>query len=344
MDASRPSGLNTNPLTLTSYIIEEQRNYKEASGDFTLLMQSIQTACKFIASKVKKAGIANLYGLAGAENTSGDQVKKLDVIANEVFINCLLSSKKVAVMISEENEKPIEIPVEDQGNYFIAFDPLDGSSNIDANVSIGSIFSIWRRKSDPHTPITEADWQRNGSDILAAGYCLYGSSTHFLLATQGKVSIFTLDPSLGEFILSHNNVKIPNGKDKKKIYSINEGNAMIWEAATTEYINTLKFPKSGSPYSLRYIGSMVADVHRTILYGGIFLYPGDTKSPEGKLRVLYECFPMAFILEQCGGHCVTGTMRLLDIEVKKPHQRTGIILGSPDDISAVQTIYDKHRK
>jgi fructose-1,6-bisphosphatase I len=164
-------------------------------------------------------------------------------------------------------------------------------------VSIGSIFAIWKRKSAVGTPHTEDDWKRNGKDIEATGYCLYGSSTHFLLALPGKVSNFTLDPSLGEFILTHKDMKIPNGKSRKTIYSINDGNAKIWDTAITEYIQSVKFPASGSPYSSRYIGSMVADVHRTILYGGIFLYPADTKSPSGKLRVLYECFPMAYIIE-----------------------------------------------
>lgn len=217
-------------------------------------------------------------------------------------------------MVSEENENFISVNVENQGKYYVAFDPLDGSSNIDANVSIGSIFSIWRRVSDISEGTSEKDYLRNGNDIVASGYCLYGSSVHLLLATIGNVNGFTLDPSLGEFILTHPDIKFP--AKSQKIYSINEGNALAWTDPIKNYINDIKFPQSGKvsdAYKLRYIGSMVADVHRTLLYGGIFLYPADNSSKNGKLRVLYECFPMAFIVEQAGGKCIADERRLLDI-------------------------------
>lgn len=242
-----------------------------------MLISSIQTACKFISSKVRKAGIANLYGTSGGENTSGDVVKKLDVISNDVFINSLRASGKVAIMASEENKDAIQVEIKSQGKYAVAFDPLDGSSNIDANVSIGSIFAVWRRITDSNdeSGAKVEDILQCGDKLVAAGYCLYGTSTQFVLSTGGPVNGYTLDISLGEFILTHPNMRIPK---KGKIYSINEGNSIFWEEAIKEYINNKKNPADGkTPYSLRYVGSMVADVHRTLLYGGIFLYPGDVK-------------------------------------------------------------------
>jgi len=337
----KPTITNTDPMTLTRYLVNCQQKHKEASGDFTLLLTSIQTACKFISSKVRKAGIANLYGLAGSENASGDSVKKLDVLSNEVFINTLRSSAKVAIMASEENDDVIEVEIEKQGNYVVAFDPLDGSSNIDANVSIGSIFAIWKKPVPGKGEI--ADLLRKGDDLVAAGYTIYGSSTQLVLAIKdAPVNGFTLDPSLGEFILTHPDIKIPK---RGKIYSINEGNARHWDEPITKYIESKKFPPEGkSAYSLRYIGSMVADVHRTLLYGGIFLYPADKASPNGKLRVLYEVFPMAFICEKAGGKASNGYERVLGLTPKKIHERSGIILGSAEDVEDVEKLYAEYKK
>ncbi|EGR33939.1 hypothetical protein IMG5_030200 [Ichthyophthirius multifiliis] len=329
--------IDTNIFTLTRNLVYEQQQIKEASGDFTFLISSIQTACKFISSKVKKAGIAKLYGQAGIENTSGDSVKKLDVLSNEVFINSLRSSGKCCILASEEEEKHIEIDIKQQGKYVVCFDPLDGSSNIDANVSIGSIFGIWKRVSDQSEPADIEDILQSGRQIVAAGYCLYGSSTQFVISTGNGVNGYTLDPSLGEFVLTHPNIQV---RPRGNIYSINEGNSLYWDDATKNYIKSIKQPSDGnSPYSLRYIGSMVADIHRTILYGGIFLYPTDKKNKQGKLRVLYETLPMAFIIEKAGGKAITGDGNVLDIKPKKIHERCGIICGSFDDVNDCEKFY-----
>jgi len=334
--------VNTDPITLTRFLVNSQQHSKEATGDFTLLLTSIQTACKFISSKVRKAGIANLYGTAGGgSNASGDVVKKLDVLSDEVFINTLKSSSKVAIMATEEQDEAVEVDIENQGKYVVCFDPLDGSSNIDANVSIGSIFAIWKRL-DTEKPSIK-DLLRKGDEIVAAGYCVYGSATQIVLALgEGGVNCFTLDNSLGEFVLTHPDIKIPK---KGNIYSINEGNASVWDEPVTKYVHGKKFPKDGKkPYSLRYIGSMVADVHRTLLYGGIFLYPSDKNSPSGKLRVLYEVFPMGYIVEKAGGKASNGYGRVLEITPKKIHERSGIILGSSDEVDEVEQLYAEWKK
>lgn len=331
----------TDPITLTRYLIASQKDHCEATGDFTLLLTAIQTACKYISSKVRKAGIANLYGIAGGVNMSGDTQKKLDVLSNEVFINVLKASSKCAILASEEDDDPIEVTIENQGKYVVCFDPLDGSSNIDANVSIGSIFGIWKKISAGPSGTLE-DLLQNGDSLLAAGYTLYGTSTQMVIALgDGPVNGYTLDPSIGEFILTHPDIKIPK---RGVIYSINEGNAGAWEEPITKYIHSKKFPGPGEKgYSLRYIGSMVADVHRTLLYGGIFLYPADKKSPSGKLRVLYEVFPMAYIVERAGGKAIDGHKRVLEIQPKKIHERSGIILGSVEDVDDVEKLYKEHR-
>jgi fructose-1,6-bisphosphatase I len=329
--------VNTDPVTLTRYLINSQKEHNEATGDFTLLLTSIQTACKFISSKVRKAGIANLYGIAGGVNMSGDTQKKLDVLSNEVFINVLKASSKCCILASEEDDDPIEVDIENQGKYVVCFDPLDGSSNIDANVSIGSIYAIWKKVSTGPTGTIE-DLLQKGDNLIAAGYCLYGTSTQMVLAlADGPVNGFTLDPSLGEFILTHPDIRIPK---RGVIYSINEGNAAAWEEPVAKYIHSKKFPAEGQKgYSLRYIGSMVADVHRTLLYGGIFMYPADKKAPNGKLRVLYEVFPMAYIVERAGGKASNGYGRVLTLQPKKVHERVGIILGSSEDVDDVEKLH-----
>lgn len=264
----------TDIITLTRHLMADQQAHKQATGDYTLLLSSIALACKYVSYQVRRAGLSNLYGLMGGQNTSGDSQKKLDVLANEVFINSLRSSSKCAVLISEEEENAIEIDIPQQGKYIVAFDPLDGSSNIDANVSIGTIYGIWKRKSEG-AKTTKEDVLQKGTELVAAGYCVYGSATIMVLCSEKKVDGYTLDGSIGEFVLTHPNMKIPK---RGNIYSINEGNAGVWDEPITKYIQEKKFPKEGKKaYSLRYVGSMVADVHRTILYGGIFLYPGDKK-------------------------------------------------------------------
>ncbi|ORZ32776.1 hypothetical protein BCR44DRAFT_1515222 [Catenaria anguillulae PL171] len=302
----------TDLVTLSRHVLAEQRAHKDATGDLTLLLVSIQLGCKFVATCVRKAGIVNLTGLAGDTNVQGEEQKKLDVLANEIFINSLRSSGKVGVMVSEEDEEIIVVGEKDRdGNahsYAVVFDPLDGSSNIEAGVSIGTIFGIYRiqnKKGDA----TAADVLRPGREM---------------------------------FILTHNNIRIPK---RGKIYSVNEGNSVYWDKACTEYFTSLKTrTKDGkpAPYSARYVGSMVADVHRTLLYGGIFAYPADSKSRKGKLRVLYECFPMAYLIENAGGRATTGSSPMLDLVPESIHARSPIFLGSEEDVKELEALYAKY--
>lgn len=327
-----------NAVTLTRWILQQQSRHPEARGELTLLLQSVQLACKVIGNAVRKAGIANLYGLAGGENTSGDSQKKLDIVSDEAFINSLTFSRQVCIMVSEEQEEPVV--VEDQGNgrYAIVFDPLDGSSNIDANVSVGTIFGIFHLDHD--RPATLEDVLRPGNELVCSGYALYGGATMIVLTVGDGVHGFTLDPSLGEFILTHPGIRIP---EQAKIYSINEGNSAKWDGATREFVASCKEPADGGkPMSLRYIGSMVADVHRTLLYGGVFCYPGDSSSPDGKLRLLYEGAPMAHLVEQAGGAATDGRTRILDLEPEGPHSRCPIFLGSTGAVRRVEEIYRRH--
>jgi len=260
--------------------------------------------------------------------------KKLDVIANEIFINALKSSGKTAILVSEEDEEAIFVEEGLRGKYIVCFDPLDGSSNIECAVSIGTIFGIYRVPDNSKGEIS--DVLRPGSEMIAAGYACYGSSTVLVISTGAEVNGYTLDPSLGEFILTHPSITLPS---KGKIYSINEGNASKWDQATKDYIDSVKFQKS--PYSCRYIGSMVADVHRTLLYGGIFGYPGDKSAANGKLRILYEVFPMAYLTEKAGGKATTGRQRVLDIVPKSIHERCPVWLGSKEDVEQVEACYKK---
>lgn len=322
------------PVTLTSHLLEMQQEQEHATGDFTLLLTAIQSACKYISSKVRSSGIASLFGFSGGANKSGEDQKKLDVLANDVFMNVLAKSGKVCILASEE-EETARIIASKNGRYLVSFDPLDGSSNIEVNISIGSIFSITKLKEGVEAK--ESELLKSGNEIIAAGYCLYGSSTLMVLSIgKNIVNGYTLDPDLGEFILTHPSIKIPN---KGNTYSINEGNSSIWEDPITNYVNSKKFPKEGKAYSLRYVGSMVADVHRTLINGGIFLYPADKKNKNGKLRVLYECFPMSFVIENAGGKSSTGKMRVLDIVPTKVHERCPIIIGSEQDVSEVEKFY-----
>jgi len=331
---------NTEIITLPRHILAEQRKYKDASGDLSMLLVSIQLGCKFVANAVRKAKLVNLTGLAagGTSNVQGEEQKKLDVLANEIFINAMEDSGKVAVMVSEENDEAFIVDSARRGNYSVVFDPLDGSSNIDCAVSIGTIFGVYQNNgSDGEVK----DVLKPGSEMVAAGYCLYGSSVVLVMATKNGVNGYTLDPSIGEFILSHPDIKIPS---RGKIYSINEGNSKYWYEPVSKYIEHLKYPEDPkkSPYGARYVGSMVADVHRTLLYGGIFGYPADKKSAKGKLRVLYECFPMAFVLEKAGGKATTGTARILDMVPESIHVRSPIWLGSAEDVGEVEEYFKKY--
>lgn len=329
--------LQNTPLTLTTHLIQMQKDQPQATGDFTLLLTAIQSACKYISSKVRSAGVANLGGYSGTSNESGEEQKALDVLSNDVFNNVLSKCGKCCILASEEEENAVVIESTD-GKYIVAFDPLDGSSNIEVNISIGSIFSIMKKTNDEKPSIK--DLLKSGNEVIAAGYCLYGSSTQMILSIGNyQVNGYTLDPSFGEFILSHPNIKIPN---KGAIYSINEGNYVNWDKATINYVMDKKNPKEGKAYSLRYVGSMVADVHRTLIKGGVFLYPSDQKSKNGKLRVLYECFPMSFIIEHAGGASSTGKGRVLDILPTKIHERCSIIIGSKSDVNEFDEYVKKY--
>ncbi|KAK6240621.1 hypothetical protein SCA6_006010 [Theobroma cacao] len=325
----------TDLMTITRHVLNEQSKYPESRGDFTILLSHIVLGCKFVCSAVSKAGLAKLIGLAGETNVQGEEQKKLDVLSNEVFVKALISSGRTCILVSEEDEEATFVEPSKRGRYIVVFDPLDGSSNIDCGVSIGTIFGIYLVK-DKDNPTLD-DVLQPGRNLLAAGYCMYGSSCTLVLSTGSGVNGFTLDPSLGEFILTHPDMKIPK---KGKIYSVNEGNAKNWDEPTTRFVEKCKFPTDGSPpKSLRYVGSMVADVHRTLLYGGIFLYPADKKSPNGKLRVLYEVFPMSYLMEQAGGQAFNGKQPALDLVPKKIHERSPVFLGSYDDVEEIKALY-----
>uniref|UniRef100_UPI00358E8904 fructose-1,6-bisphosphatase 1-like n=1 Tax=Myxine glutinosa TaxID=7769 RepID=UPI00358E8904 len=331
------SPFDTDVITMTRFVLEEGRK-AGGTGEFNQMLTALLCSIKAISLAVRKAGLAHLYGLAGNVNVTGDQVKKLDVLSNDMVTNMLKSSFTTCVLVSEEDENAVIVDLDKQGKYVVCFDPLDGSSNIDCLESIGTIFAIYRKVSTESA--SEKDALQPGINMAAAGYALYGSATLVALTTGQGVNFFMLDPGIGEFILVDRNVKI---KKKGKIFSLNEGYAKFFDPAVTEYVQRKKFPEDGSaPYGARYVGSMVADVHRTIKYGGIFMYPANSKSPKGKLRLLYECNPMAFIVEQAGGIATTGTQRILEVQPETIHQRVPFFVGSPDDVQEFLDIYKKH--
>ncbi|TLS27834.1 hypothetical protein PpBr36_00574 [Pyricularia pennisetigena] len=331
--------VNTNIVTLTRFLTEEQAKHKEATGDFTLLCHALQFSFKAIAYYIRRATLVNLTGLAGSSNTTGDDQKKLDVIGNDLFIEAMRSSGKCALLVSEEEEDIIFFTNGNGGaRYAVACDPIDGSSNLDAGVSVGTIFGI--HKLAEGSTGSKEDILKPGSELLAAGFTMYGASAQLVLTMKsGGVNGFTLDTAFGEFILTHPDMRIPKSR---AIYSVNEGNSLYWEDHVKEYFNSLKHPqdKSGKPYSARYIGSMVADAYRTLLYGGIFAYPADKKSPKGKLRILYECAPMAMVFENAGGQAVDSNMkRMLDVVPEHIHDRSGIFMGSWDEVEKVKSYH-----
>lgn len=329
-------------VTIQRHILANQKKHPEATGELSGLLNAIAFAGKLIQKEVRKAGLVDILGLTGRTNIQGERVQKLDMYSHQIFSRVLSQSGFVCVLASEEEEDVINVPPgEKLGTYAIAFDPLDGSSNIDANVSIGSIFGIYRRRS-PNGPGTIEDLLRPGRELIAAGYILYGSSTMMLFSTGEGVHAFTYDPSAGEFLLSHTNIQIPK---RGKIFSVNEGNYNYWIDSVREYIKYLKEPDKASnrPYNARYVGSLVADFHRTLLYGGIFLYPGSTTRPQGKLRVVYEAAPLAYIVEQAGGKAVFGGPGCLirSIEPKTLHDRTPLFIGSEEDVDELQSFLVK---
>ncbi len=316
-------------MTLDEFTIQETRKFPQATGELSALLRDIGLACKLINKQVLKAGLVDILGKHGATNVQGEEQMKLDVYADETLINILRNSNDCAGVASEENDDFICFGDEYSVNskYVVLFDPLDGSSNIDVNAPIGTIFSIYRRVSPLGSPCTKEDFLQPGNKLMAAGYVIYGSSTMMVYATKLSVNGFTLEPSIGEFCLSHPNMKCP---EKGKIYSINQGNTCKYNDGIKGFLDYCmeSNKEEGRPYSHRYIGSMVADMHRTLIKGGIFLYPADKSNANGKLRLQYECNPMAFLVEAAGGVASTGTENVLDVMPTELHQRVPIFIGS----------------
>lgn len=315
--------------TLVEFINDKQIEYPGATGEFTRLLNDITIAAKIVNREIRIAGLADINGLYGSTNIQGEDQQKLDVYANNQFINALKHGGQCAAIASEENEDLIIFgnAYSQKGSYVVAMDPVDGSSNIEVNVPIGTIFSIYKRISPEGTSASVDDLLQTGRNIVAAGYVIYGSSTILVYTTGNGVNGFTYDPSVGLFFLSHPDMKIP---DEGTIYSINEANYIYFPDGVKKFIKYCQVDDKATkrPYNTRYIGSLVADVHRNMLRGGIFIYPGNQKNPLGKLRLLYECAPMAFIIEQAGGKASDGFTPILDIEPYDIHQRSPLFIGS----------------
>lgn len=315
-------------VTIERHIIEEERRHPQATGAFSNILYDIALAAKLISREVRRAGLVDILGQTGSVNVHGDEVKKLDEYAHDVIFRALDHCGHLCMMASEESEEILPIPPQfETGNYVLLYDPLDGSSNIDAAISVGTIFSMHRKVSDTPRGSIE-DVLQPGHRQVAAGYVLYGSSTMLVYTTGSGVHGFTLDPSIGEFVLSHPQMRVP--VPGRRVYSVNEGNHRLWSERQRRLVEHFKGEgqDGGQPYATRYVGSMVADVHRTLLYGGIFMYPADSQHPQGKLRLLYEAAPLAMIAEQAGGRATDGTRDILAIEPTELHQCTPLYLGS----------------
>ena len=324
-------------ISLSQFIADQQSKHPEATGDLSKIFRDIKFAAKIVNRDVRKAGLVDLLGAHGTVNVQGEEVKKLDIIANEEFKASLTLGGDCCAIISEEEEDihHIETTLNVNSKYIIAMDPLDGSSNIDVNASIGTIFSVYRRISTVGGPVTMADVLQKGNNQVAAGYIIYGSSTMMVITTGNGVDAFTLDSSIGDFCLSHPDIKIP--KDGT-IYSINDGNYDRFEQGVKNYVDYCRNSTIKEAYSARYIGSMVSDFHRNLLKGGIFMYPATTDAPQGKLRLMFESNPIAFITEQAGGKATTGDgIRILDLEPTEIHQRNPVFMGSPDMVDKVES-------
>ncbi len=331
-----------NVKTLGQFIIEKQGDFPYAKGELSRLLRDIGIAAKIVNREVSKAGLVEILGETGETNIQGERVKKLDVYANEQFIAALMAGGEVCAIASEENEEiiPIDTDISKNAKYVVAMDPLDGSSNIDVNVSVGTIFSIYRRVS-LKGPGTMEDFMQRGTEQVASGYIIYGSSCMLVYTTGKGVNGFTLDPSIGEFCLSHPNMQTPkNGV----YYSVNEGNYLHFPEGVKKYIKYCQEEDKATsrPYSSRYIGSGVADIHRNLINGGVYIYPVTTKSPNGKLRLLYECNPLAFLIEQAGGKASTGEKRIMEVQIKELHQRTPLIIGSSEMVEKVMEFMAKY--
>jgi len=325
-----------NVKTLGEFIIDKQQDFPESSGEFSKLLSAIRLASKIVSNQVNKAGLlSHIVGAAGSDNIQGEAQQKLDVYANNQFIKALTARKVVCGIASEENDA--FIPVDNNGTYIVAMDPLDGSSNIDVNVSIGTIFSVYKRLSPIGTPVTSSDFLQKGTAQLAAGYVIYGSSTMLVYTTGNGVNGFTFDPGIGVFVLSHPDMTFPA---KGKIYSMNEGNFFRSSKGVQDYIKYAQTidEATNRPYTGRYIGSLVADFHRNIIKGGIYMYPATDKAPNGKLRLIYECNPLAFLAEQAGGKASDGRNRIMEIEPTDLHQRAPYFVGNTSMVEKVEAL------
>lgn len=334
------SNVNRRVQTLDEFTIQQMRDFPNATGELSGLLRDIGLAAKRVNVEVNKAGLVDILGDAGTVNVQGEEVKKLDVYANNQFMGVLRHGISCAAIGSEELDDVVifDDEISNQSKYVCLFDPLDGSANIDVNVSIGTIFSVFRRVTPVGMPATKADFLQPGIKQIAAGYVIYGSSTILVYATRRGVNGFTLDPSIGEFTLSHPNIQCP---PRGKIYSVNHGNFFEYDEGVRNYINVCqkKDKPSGGPYTQRYIGSMVSDVHRNLIKGGIFMYPGTSSKPEGKLRLMYECNPFAFIVEVAGGKATNGKQRVLELQPTDIHQRTPFFVGSKEMMEELETFY-----
>ena len=330
--------------TLGEFIINKQSEFKYSSGELSRLINSIRLAGKIVNHEVNKAGLVDILGAAGEENIQGEDQQKLDVYANEVFINTLVNREIVCGIASEEEDDFITIKggnKKHDNKYIVLMDPLDGSSNIDVNVSVGTIFSIYRRITPDGTPVTIDDFLQPGKQQVAAGYIVYGTSTMIVYSTGHGVNGFTLNPAIGTYYLSHHNMKFP---EKGNIYSVNEGNYVHFPEGVKKYIKYCQEEEGERPYTSRYIGSLVSDFHRNMIKGGIYFYPSTSKNPDGKLRLLYECNPMAFLAERAGGKASNGFNRILDIKPSELHQRVPFFCGNKDMVDKLEGFMQKHKE
>ena len=335
--------MNNKHTTLGEFIIENQNNFKYSSGELSRLINAIRLAAKVVNHEIRKAGLIDITGASGDINIQGETQQKLDVLANDLFKQTIINREIVCGIASEEDDDFIIVEGSNKQNdnkYVLLMDPLDGSSNIDVNVSVGTIFSIYRRISPTGTPVTKADFLQKGNEQVAAGYVAYGTSTMMVFTTGHGVNGFTLNPAIGTFYLSHPNIQIPK---KGQIYSINEGNYVHFPEGVKQYLKYCQELKNNRPYTSRYIGSLVSDFHRNMLKGGIYMYPKASNNPNGKLRLTYECNPMAFIAEQAGGKASDGFTRILDIQPTDLHQRVPFFCGSTEMVKTAEGFMETYK-
>ncbi|MCM8568513.1 class 1 fructose-bisphosphatase [Gramella jeungdoensis] len=333
------------PITLGEFIVENQKDFPYAKGELTALLSSIKLAGKMVNQKINKAGLAQILGKVGTENIQGETQAKLDILANDIFISTLKNRGEICGLASEELEDYIsfEDDINKEAKYVVLMDPLDGSSNIDVDITVGTIFSIYHRISPEGTKVTEEDFLQPGKNQVAAGYLIYGTSTILVYTTGNGVNGFTFDPGIGSFFLSHPDIKFPK---EGSIYSVNEGNYIHFPKGIKKLIKWMQEldKKERRPYTARYTGSLVADFHRNMLMGGIYLYPQGSTSPKGKLRLLYECNPMAFLTEQAGGKASDGEKRILDIQPSELHERAPFICGNSEIVEIAEKFIRENKE